>query len=255
MEAWTEGNELVVRVTNWSGHKLPTGYSEGRRMWLQLRWLDASGGVVDEAGVWNPATGDINEASTKVWKSVQVASGAMAQAAGVPDGTTHHLVLLNKTEFDNRIPPAGFVNAEFEAFGAPPVGATYADGQHWDDSRFTIPAGATQVAVTLLHQTTTPDYINSLLDNNVTDENGIIAWSLWNDPEIGNRSVPIDMDALVFDLDPTVPGDVTGDGVVDFNDVLALLSAWGPCSGCPEDLDGDGDVGFSDLILVLSNYR
>ena len=147
------------------------------------------------------------------------------------------------------------MNAEFEAFGAPPVGASYADGQHWDDSRFTIPAGATQVAVTLLHQTTTPDYINSLLDNNVTDENGIIAWSLWNDPEIGNRSVPIDMDALVFDLEPTVPGDVTGDGVVDFNDVLALLSAWGPCSGCPEDLDGDGDVGFSDLILVLSNYR
>ena len=151
--------------------------------------------------------------------------------------------------------PAGFGSGECEAFGAPPVGANYADGQNWDDSRLTIPAGATQVAVTLLHQTTTPDYINSLLDNNVTDENGIIAWSLWNDPEIGNRSVPIDMDALVFDLEPTVPGDVTGDGVVDFNDVLALLSAWGPCSGCPEDLDGDGDVGFSDLILVLSNYR
>ena len=79
-------------------------------------------------------------------------------------------MLLNKTEFDNRIPPAGFVNAEFEAFGAPPVGATYADGQHWDDTRFTVPAGATQVAVTLLHQTTTPDYIDSLLNNNVTDE-------------------------------------------------------------------------------------
>jgi hypothetical protein len=94
-----------------------------------------------------------------------------------------------------------------------------------------------------------------LLDNNVTDESGIIAWSLWNDPEIGNRSVPIDMDALVLDLEPSVPGDVTGDGVVDFNDVLALLSVWGPCPGCPEDLNGDGDVGFSDLVLLLSNYR
>ncbi|MAV54957.1 MAG: hypothetical protein CMJ28_03265 [Phycisphaerae bacterium] len=255
MDAWTEGNELVVRVTNWSGHRLPTGYSEGRRMWLQLRWLDASGGVVSEAGVWNPTTGDIVESSTKVWKSVQVAAGAMAQAAGVPDGTTHHLVLLNKTEFDNRIPPAGFVNAEFEAFGAPPVGVTYADGQHWDDSRFVIPVGATQVAVTLLHQTTTPDYIDSLLENNVTDESGIIAWSLWNDPEIGNRSVPIDMDALVFDLEPSTPGDVNGDGSVDFNDLLAILSAWGaPCTGCSEDLDGDGEVGFNDLLIVLSNF-
>ena len=110
------------------------------------------------------------------------------------------------------------------------------------------------MAVTLLHQTTTPDYINSLLDNNVTDENGIIAWSLWNDPEIRNRSVPIDMDALVFDLESTVPGDVTGDGVVDFNDLLALLSVWGPCSACPEDLDGDGNVGFSDLVFLLSNF-
>ena len=110
------------------------------------------------------------------------------------------------------------------------------------------------MAVTLLHQTTTPDYINSLLDNNVTDESGIIAWSLWNDPEIGNRSVPIDMDALVFDLEPMVPGDVTGDGVVDFDDLLALLSAWGPCFDCPEDLDGNGDVGFSDLVFLLSNF-
>ena len=84
-----------------------------------------------------------------------------------------------------------------------------------------------------MHQTTTPDYINSLLDNNVTDENGIIAWSLWNDPEIGNRSVPIDMDALVFDLESTVPGDVTGDGVVDFNDLLALLSVWGTMFSLP----------------------
>ena len=63
------------------------------------------------------------------------------------------------------------------------------------------------------------------------------------------------MDALVFDLEPSTPGDVNGDGSVDFNDLLAILSAWGaPCTGCSEDLDGDGEVGFNDLLIVLSNF-
>jgi hypothetical protein len=52
-----------------------------------------------------------------------------------------------------------------------------------------------------------------------------------------------------------VPGDVDGDGVVGFEDILAVLSAWGACPPeCPEDLDGDGMVGFSDLLLVLGNF-
>ena len=51
------------------------------------------------------------------------------------------------------------------------------------------------------------------------------------------------------------PGDVNGDGVVNFNDVLALLAAWGPCEGdCPEDLDGDGVVGFADLLIILAHW-
>ncbi len=50
------------------------------------------------------------------------------------------------------------------------------------------------------------------------------------------------------------PEDVTGSGDVGFDDVLALLSAWGPCSGCAEDVDGSGDVAFSDLIQVLAAW-
>ena len=50
------------------------------------------------------------------------------------------------------------------------------------------------------------------------------------------------------------PGDVTGDGMVGFADLLQLLATWGACVGCPEDLDGDGSVGFSDLLIVLANW-
>ena len=51
-----------------------------------------------------------------------------------------------------------------------------------------------------------------------------------------------------------VAGDVNGDGVVDFGDLLEVLAAWGPCEGCSEDLDGDGVVAFADLLIVLANW-
>ncbi len=52
-------------------------------------------------------------------------------------------------------------------------------------------------------------------------------------------------------------GDLNGDGLVGFTDLVGLLSAWGPCPAkgtCSADLDEDGDVGFSDLIAMLSAW-
>jgi len=52
-----------------------------------------------------------------------------------------------------------------------------------------------------------------------------------------------------------VAGDLNGDGVVGFADVLAVIGAWGSCpSACPEDLDGDGVVGFSDVLMIIANW-
>lgn len=44
------GANLVVRVTNLTAHKLITGYPEGRRMWLNIRWYDAGNNLVWEDG-------------------------------------------------------------------------------------------------------------------------------------------------------------------------------------------------------------
>ena len=50
------------------------------------------------------------------------------------------------------------------------------------------------------------------------------------------------------------PADVTGDGVVDVLDLLAVLGKWGTCPGCPEDITGDGVVDVLDLLEVLAAW-
>ncbi|MHC4810726.1 MAG: DNRLRE domain-containing protein [Planctomycetota bacterium] len=53
---------------------------------------------------------------------------------------------------------------------------------------------------------------------------------------------------------PACGGDLDGSGQVDFGDLLAVLSAFGPCGGCAEDLDGSGAADFGDLLLLLANF-
>ena len=50
------------------------------------------------------------------------------------------------------------------------------------------------------------------------------------------------------------PGDVDGDGIVGVTDLLAIIGAWGPCSGCGEDLNNDGTVNVNDLLDVIANW-
>ena len=50
---------------------------------------------------------------------------------------------------------------------------------------------------------------------------------------------------------PPVPGDFNGDGVVNGDDLGALLGTWGPCAGCPTDMNGDGVVDGNDLGQLL----
>ncbi len=47
--------------------------------------------------------------------------------------------------------------------------------------------------------------------------------------------------------------DVTADGVVDVNDILQVIAAWGGCI-CVEDVDGDTVVGVDDLLAVIAAY-
>lgn len=50
------------------------------------------------------------------------------------------------------------------------------------------------------------------------------------------------------------PGDANGDGAVNVNDVLAVISNWGACPVCSADINGDGVVDVLDLLMVIQHW-
>ena len=51
-----------------------------------------------------------------------------------------------------------------------------------------------------------------------------------------------------------VGGDVTGDGLVNVEDLLAVLEGFGRCPCCRADLDGTGIVDVNDLLAVIAGW-
>lgn len=192
------GGVLTVRVVNETGHKLPTGYPDGRRMWLDVRAFDANRNLVLESGRYTNATATLagyhvefgepgHDPNLKVWETEHGMSADMAALTGKTEGAGFHLILNNVRVTDNRIPPRGFNNAAFEAVGAHPIGATFADGQYWDDVVYPLPPGAVGAEVKLYYQTTSKDYIEFLRDED-QGSFGPILHDLW---EENGKSEPV----------------------------------------------------------------
>ena len=109
--------EIRLRLTNHSGHKVPTGYPS-RRMWLHLRVTDSNGQVVFESGKINEdgsITGADNDTDLSRIEphhdlitdddQVQIYEAVM----GDTDGNVT-FTLLRAAEYlkDNRLTPPGF---------------------------------------------------------------------------------------------------------------------------------------------------
>jgi hypothetical protein len=175
----------TVTVTNRTGHKLPTGYPEGRRMWLNVVAYDGSGQKVYESGAYDAATGVLTEdAAARVYEVQAGLSAPIAAQAGLASGPSFHFVLNDTIYKDNRIPPAGFTNAEFILFGGRPVepghpAPRYADGQNWDTASYTLPNTTRKVVATLRYQTTSKEYVEFLRDENVTNSAGQLMYDTW----------------------------------------------------------------------------
>jgi hypothetical protein len=197
-----------VRVTNRTGHKLPTGYPEGRRMWLHVVAKDGLGATLYESGRYDEAAFDlVVDADLRIYETSHGIHGA---------GTSSfHLVLNDRILRDTRIPPAGFV-PEARTL---PVGATFQtlpDGSlaHWDDAEYVFAVapsatGPITVTASLYYQTASKSYIEFLRDENTSGPDpfdpdpeapsrGEKMYALW---EANGRSAPILMRSVTRRID------------------------------------------------------
>lgn len=184
--------DFTVRVENRTGHKLPTGYPEGRRCWLEVAVRDAAGKELFRSGAYDSAQ------ATRA-NDPQLRTYEVRMAANGKEG--FHFILQNELLQDNRIPPRGFVSAP----DMHPVGRVYPtlpgpDGgppvlAHWDDAPYSVPladevVGPLSVEATLWYQTTSREYVEALRDENVTDSAGQTLFALW---EKYGRAPPVAM--------------------------------------------------------------
>ena len=220
-----------VKVTNLSGHKLPTGYHEGRRMWIHMRAIDAEGQTVWENGAYDPASGILDhDESTKIYEAKHGVWNPQTRLCETKDDQgreNFHFVLNDCFVKDNRIPPRGFsAKPDIETM---PFDYSYPrtdDGLslvHWDITDYTIPLPAdvvepVQVVATLRFQATSKEYVEFLFNQAVENEfpddclertsgplgmsRGEYMMDLW---ERYDRSPPVDMAADAISIRREVP--------------------------------------------------
>src|SRR6185503_13393950 len=247
------GQNLKTKIFNRTGHKLPTGFADGRRMWINVQFLDCNSNVVEEHGAYDLKNATLTRSDTKVYEMELGINGAdHAAAVGHPEGPTFHFMLANKVLKDNRIPPAGHSNILAAQNGTAPVGATYPNGQNWDETLFAIPTNAHQALVTVNYQLTSKEFIEYLRDENVTNNRGQVAYDLWIQ---SGMSAPVVMDSELLTVYQRE--DIDKDGHVDVNDLFGVINAWGACPPppppvpCSADVNGNGVVDIDDLFLVI----
>lgn len=121
-------NAVRVRVTNvGAGHKLPTGFPEGREMWLDFKVLNKQGEVLYRLGSVKKGQ---TEEGTQSFKVV----------LGDKDGNIVDLNVLDADRilYDTRIEPKGYKDVEFQ-FYLPPKFAgrvrLVADLNYWSFSQ------------------------------------------------------------------------------------------------------------------------
>jgi MYXO-CTERM domain-containing protein len=207
LDAGTATATATIRVTNETGHKLPTGYPEGRLMWIELEVLDATGRVVAGSGRYDDETDEVEH-------DAQLRTYEVRMGVGGAHG--FHFALQDTLIEDTRIPPRGF-RAPLEADIAP-LGREYLDGDdayvHHDETTYTLRdlcgEGELTLRARLRYLTTTREYIEFLRDEAPDSSDPELAGRSWGDVAYDawrehGGDVPIDMETVEVALGPS-PG-------------------------------------------------
>jgi hypothetical protein len=179
--------ELSFRVQNHTGHKLISGFPEGRRMFVNVKVYDSIDNLVYEINPYDEIAGTLKGLDYPYTSTIPI-PGALTAGETYDDmlvyemhpsstltgeDETFHFALATNRYKDNRIPPKGFrINEAGDRLSEPRWhGADapdyfseeeYAGG--YDAVNLTIPSGASEVEVALYYQTTSREYIEFLRD-------------------------------------------------------------------------------------------
>jgi len=164
---------LRVKVTNLSGHKLPTGYEDARVMWLQVQ----VGGAVVSGAFTDDELVEDRQARVYRFQAGRREGGRVTAS----DFVARHNTVME----DTRIPPLGMrADARTQ-----PVGRDYAGGaddtlRNYDEASFDVAlpaqAGPVAVSVRLMYRTTTKHYVEAIVGANRTDGRGRELTRVWN---------------------------------------------------------------------------
>jgi len=71
----------------------------------------------------------------------------------------------------------------------------------------------------------------------------------------GGASLDANLNGIPDECEPrTCTGDVTGNGSVNLDDLLAVINAWGATGANPADVTGNGVVNVDDLLAVINSW-
>ena len=235
-----------VRLTNKTGHKLPTGYPEGRRVYLEVSLqFEGAGAPVILSGAWDSATGNLlpdDQLRTYETEHGRVENGRSIR--------TRRLLLMNQILKDTRIPPEGFTPQHPDMvpsgrdYGRPPY-------RHYDEHRYqlvtpavTAPTRAT-LTVRAMFQTTDGAVVDFLVDAAMGTDPSAELFRAW---EALDHAPPKEMVRASVDLTVTPQGMVASDaGIVDTGALAG--SAASSSDGCRCVTSTDGASGAMGLML------
>jgi hypothetical protein len=166
---------LSFRVHNHTGHKLISGYPEGRRVFVNVQ-LYKAGVLVRELNPYDASLATLKGLSGSVLLPHEELVDALIYEAKLSSSLTgeqhtFHFVLADGRYKDNRVPPRGFRIGEAAARLAEPVsagssapqaftGEEYAGGYH--HVKLAMPTAADGVMVRVFYQVTSREYIAAL---------------------------------------------------------------------------------------------
>lgn len=202
---------LSFRIQNQTGHKLISGFPEGRRMFVNIKAY-SGGGLIYEVNPYDTEAATLKGLQGYSYSGLQAPSAIDPTAEAYVDALvyeskpssslisedkTFHFALADGRYKDNRIPPKGFDRDHAAERLSVPVwdGAEdvnyYSDTEYaggYDDVSLVIAAGADYVEVALYYQTTSREYIEFLRD------------------EINGAATTLPAEAYIIQTDPFFSG-------------------------------------------------